>query len=513
MRDVLSGAAEADWLACAQSLLLRRDLATCEALLTSALAEHPAACEIRMALAGVLLQLGEKPRAESLLRTLLNDNPDHAAASFLLARLLRQQGRMAAAASVLRALFGRQQRHDTELVIQAVELLDDCARQEDAAALCENEIARGSTDARLYAYAGMLLSQLGQFDLARARYQFVIANSSQAPEWQSVQGLAELQRYRDDGHADFALFRQQLQRTDLSEPARASLLFALGKAHDDVGQYDTAAGYFRAANSLAHAGVRWSRKLWQRSVEMRMSRRLPAEPLVPTLDWTPVFIVGMPRSGTTLLAQLLARHPEVCHRGELTWLPMLAEQLALARGDYRTHLQRAAMAYAEQLRQDDSTAHWFIDKQPHNFMHVDLILSMFPNARILYCRRHARDNALSLWMQSFQPGTQDFSYDFADIAATIQGSRRLMAHWLKRYPASILEVRYEDLTADPARCLRTLSAWLELPAYDPLGARDGTAPISTASLWQARQPIHTRSVDRWRHYAGCLPELLRMPID
>ena len=106
---------------------------------------------------------------------------------------------------------------------------------------------------------------------------------------------------------------------------------------------------------------------------------------------------------------------------------------------------------------------------------------------------------------------QEYAYDFSDIGAAIHGSRRLMAHWTKRYPDAIHTVAYESMTSAAAACLAELAAWLELPSHDLLGSRSVTASISTASLWQVRQPIHTRSVQRWRHYSDHLPELLQIP--
>ena len=508
--EKLAGASIADWLECAQIFVLRRDSRATLAVLGAALREQPESSDLRVAMAGALLQNHDPDRAESLLRDTLSGDPDHAAAAFLLARMLKGQGRMRAMATVLQALF-RHERHDPELVIQAIELLDDGARQREAAELCEREIDAGSDDPRLHAYAGMLLAQLGQFERARARHEFALAKTPQALEWHVPLGLSDLQRYTTRDHPDFEVFRACLEQSGLSDRARASLLFALGKAHDDIADYALAAHYLRNANAKVHATIRWSRKQWRRSIEARMSRDLPATLLVAPSDWTPIFIVGMPRSGTTLLAELLARHPQVCHRGELAWLPTLAEQLTTGNGDYRARLENAAATYAAHLRQDDSDARWFIDKQPLNFLHVDLILALFPNARIIHCLRNARDNALSLWMQSFQPGRQEYAYDFADIGAAIHGSRRLMTHWLKRYPDSIRTVAYESMTTAAADCLAELSAWLGLPSHDLLGSRSTTASISTASLWQARQPIHTRSVQRWRHYAAHLPGLLQIP--
>lgn len=500
----------ADWLECAQTLVLRGDARATLAVLEAALQEHPTSSDLRVAMAGALLPNYDPDRAESLLRDVLYADPDHAAAGFLLARMLKGQGRMRAMAAVLQALF-RHQRHDPELVIRAIELLDDGGRQEEAAELCERELDAGSDDPRLHAYAGMLLAQLGQFERARTRHEFALAKTPQALEWHVPLGLSDLQRYTTRDHPDFKVFQACVQRAGLSDRARASLLFALGKAHDDIADYALAAHYLRDANATVHATIRWSRKQWRRGIEARISRRLPSTSLAAPTDWTPIFIVGMPRSGTTLLAELLARHPQVCHRGELAWLPTLAEQLAEHGSDDRRRLEGAAATYTAQLRQDDSDACWYIDKQPLNFLHVDLILALFPNARIIHCVRNARDNALSLWMQSFQPGRQEFAYDFADIGAAIHGSRRLMTHWMKRYPDAIRTVAYESVTAAAAGCLAELSTWLGLPPHDLLDSRSATTSISTASLWQARQPIHTRSVQRWRHYVDHLPELLQIP--
>ncbi len=506
--ETLAGGAEQDWLECAQALVLRGDSEAPMAVLAAANSEYPHSTEVRLAWAGLLLEHADNARAEALLRSVLEDDRGHAAASFLLARLLQEQGRMRSLSQVLRTLF-RQPPHDPELVIRAIELLDDAERKHDAAAICEAEIAAGSTDPRLHAYAGMLLSQLGQFTLSRQRREFVIAHSTEAIEWQVPQGLADLQRYTSHSHPDFDLFDACLRQPELSTQARASLLFALAKAHDDIGEYATAAACLRDANGLVQAATRWPRKQWRRSVEARLGRKAPCPLRRPAGDWRPLFIVGMPRSGTTVLAERLGRHQDVCHRGELSWLPTLAEQLAGGNGD--AVLENAARVYAAQLRQDDSEARWFIDKQPHNFMHVDLILALFPEARIIYCQRQARDNALSVWMQSFQPRSQEFAYDLADIAAVLHGSRRLMKHWISRYPDAIYSVHYEQLSADPASCLADLSAWLGLSRQDLLGNNDGASAIGTASLWQARQPIHTRSIGRWRHYAGHIPELLQLP--
>jgi hypothetical protein len=303
------------------------------------------------------------------------------------------------------------------------------------------------------------------------------------------------------------LFRDSLAREDLSTKARASLLFAAGKANDDVGDYAQAADYFRSANALAHATTAWSRKNWRRAIESRLVSK-PFAQRLDAPDFVPVFIVGMPRSGTTLAAELLARYPIVRNRGELPWLAKLAQLPPLAGNPPRAMLERCAAIYAAQLRQDDSgAARFFIDKQPLNFRYVDMIMALWPNARIVHCTRGARDTALSLWAQSFSEDVQGYACDFADIALVMRDCERLMALWSARYPDAIRELRYEELAAQPDAQIAALAAWIGVP--EPVVAQAEKAPeaIGTASLWQARQPVYTRSIGRWRNYAPFVPEL------
>lgn len=504
-----------DWLTIAQAQLLRGDLAAARPTLAQALAEYPDSVELRRAQAGACQRMGLIADAESLLHELLEADPGDAASAFSLARLLKEHGRMAAAAATIRACFadGRNCR-DPGLAISAIELLDDCERKADAAAIALCAITASPDDARLHAYASMLQMQLGEFERARRHYLFTLKHDEHAWEWHMPIGLSSAQRYTSGEHPDFALFRDGLQRENLSEKARAELHFALGKALDDIGDYEEAASHLREGNTIVHRLTKWSRKIWRRTVEARLAAKPIAHRLEQSADFAPLFIVGMPRSGTTLTAELLSRYPKICNRGELPWIAKLAERPALTGNPERAELRRAAAIYTAQSRQDDAgDARWFLDKQPLNFCYIDLMLAMFPGAKIVYCQRGARDTALSLWMQCFLKDVQGYSYDFGDISLVMHDCKRLMAHWYSRHADSIRTLRYEELVSDPDGVTGSLAEWIGLPPRAGTPSEESTSSISTASLWQARQPVNTRSVGRWQHYAAYVPELLRIPKD
>jgi tetratricopeptide (TPR) repeat protein len=515
MRDTMPfSRTEQDWLKSVRTLVLRGDLPAAQESIARARADHPGSIELRRTQAGIYQQSGRAAEAEALLRELLGQDPGDAAAAFALARMLSKQGRMAAAAATMRACFtGSENRRDPDLVINAVELLDNCDRKADAAAIALSAIGENPEDVRLYAYASMLQMQLGQFEQARQHYLFALKHDERAWEWHMPIGLSSAQRYANRGHPDFALFHDGLQRKDLSEKARSELHFALGKAYDDIGDYEEAARHLREGNAIVHRLTKWSRKDWRRSIEARLAAKPIRHKVEPSAHFTPVFIVGMPRSGTTLLAELLSRYPRVCNRGELPWIANLAEQGDLIDNDDEKALQRAAAIYTAQSRQDDADdAHWFVDKQPLNFRYVDLMLAMFPHAKVIYCQRGERDIALSLWKQCFTKDVQGYAYDFDDIALVLRDCRRLRSHWCGRFPDSVRITHYEDLVSDPSATVASLAQWIGLPTpstHDDAAGRPASQ-ISTASLWQARQPVNTRSIERWKRYAAYVPELVRI---
>jgi hypothetical protein len=213
----------------------------------------------------------------------------------------------------------------------------------------------------------------------------------------------------------------------------------------------------------------------------------------------------LPRSGTTLITSLLSRDPRVRGRGELNWIAALARQLGAQPSE--TMLAVAGDFYLRQLRQDDEPARLIIDKNPLNFRHLGLIAAMLPQAKVIHCRRDLRDTALSLWSQHFAHEDMAWSYDLDDIADYAEGYLRLMQHAKSIASMPIFDLDYEALVVDTDATLARVRGWLGLPATSDTNQPVAAEVFATASVWQARQAIHSKSVQRWKAYRDHLPGL------
>lgn len=497
------------WIQSAEDLLRNGHAVAAGLLLEAGLNRWATATTLRY-LYGVALRLsGHVREAEQMFREVIAAEPSHADAPLALAFMLREQGRLAAASDTVLALWRRHAR--TRMGdFRTLRFLQECQRHAVAEEISQSILDAHPRDAELLAITGEISLVLGRFGSARRRLRLAVELDPRlAAAWLR---LAHTHKFTRADDPDLELLDETQQRSDLGDAAELCAAFGLAKALDDLGERARAAQVLRKANARTRALFPWDARGWQRFVEMQQRARVPL-PLPVDERTVPVFVVGLPRSGTTLVASQLAKHADVCNRSELNWIAALAAQLGPAPG--AGAMTTAAHLYRNQLRQDDAPARCYIDKNPLNFRHLGLIAAMFPNARIIHCRRDLRDTALSLWTQHFAHDDMNWAYDFGDIGAYARGYQTLMEHWRKVLPLRVLELDYETLVGNTAASMTRLHTFLGLPPAEKTadkptrsdGARDA---IATASVWQARQGVYASSVGRWKAYAPLLPELEKL---
>jgi hypothetical protein len=300
----------------------------------------------------------------------------------------------------------------------------------------------------------------------------------------------------------------------LAVPQQVKLHFALGKALDDCGDYAEAMRHFDAGNRLRGGFVKLDRSRLQSLVDCLIARCTPdyfaRHASIGADDETPLLIVGMPRSGTTLVEQIVSNHSRISAGGELlfwgthgpVWYEQGAEETTAVRmpqlaADYRALFHRLAPGAAR-----------VTDKMPFNFLWAGLIHLAFPRATIIHCRRAAIDTGLSIHQTLFHPGLA-FPTGGSKLVAYFRSYRRLTDHWRRVLPADrFIEIEYEDLTREPEPVIRRIISGAGLPWEDAcLRPERNPRAVKTPSKWQTRQPIYRDSVERWRRYEPWLGPL------
>ena len=351
----------------------------------------------------------------------------------------------------------------------------------------------------------------GDFEGAEQEFWRAIAVSPDSPEAWS--GIPRVRRMTGDD-ADWLEGAQRVIATAPPPRQRLHLHYALGKYHDDRAQYAEAFANFEQANKLSSAlRAPHDQALLARAVDTTLatydapwlaSKRGQGDP-----SPVPVFIVGMPRSGTTLLEQMLAAHPGADGAGELSfWGEAAARRHDLPPAETEP-LDGLARAYLERLRSTRREALRVIDKMPANLMHLGLIHAALPNARIIHMRRDPIDTCLSIYFQHFEP-TLTYANDLADLADYCRRCDQVMAHWRRILPSgSMIEVDYEAMVTAPRATLEGVLRFIDL-AWDDrcLAFHTARRTVITASKWQARQKINTGSIGRWRRYEAFIEPLL-----
>ena len=443
-----------------------------------AIALAPRSPEALNTFGNVLLDLGRDAEAEAAFRAALDQRPQFAQALGNLAIALRLQGRAEQAIEVARRALQLDPGSTGTMVVLADALAD-----------------RG--------------------DFGQAEQRLREALSIDPDSAQACAGLAHLRRMTSHDSAWLAQAMRIAAREDLAPRLQVLLRYAMGKYHDDLQQYNDAFEQYRRANELSrrhrarYDPQRWEQQV-QRLVQTQDDRWLQRAMRHGIRSTRPVFVVGMPRSGTSLIEQILSSHREVHGAGELSFWNSAAGALERG-GDAEAEADIACVAgeYLQQLDGLSKDAARVVDKMPDNFRHLGLMHAALPAARIVHVQRHPIDNCLSIYFQDFK-ATLAYATDLGDLAHYYRHYRRLMRHWRSVLgPGAMLEIPYESLVADPEPWIRRLLGFLDL-TWDErcLEFQATRRNVVTASRWQVRQRISAASVGRWRRYEEHVKELL-----
>lgn len=462
---------------------------------------------------------GDLDEAENLLRQALAEAPDHIAALFELGRVLKELERPDDAIDVYKTLIELQP-DNPRAHYRLAGVLAPAALTEQSAAAYRRCLELDPRHPGAWLGLGHMLKTLGQQSEGIAAYRRCLAIEPEFGEaWFS---MANLKTYRFDD-AEIAEMRQRLESDTVNETSRVNFLFALARAYEDRRDYATAWQYYEQGNARQRLLVSYDPVLTE-TVNDDLIAFFAADFFrshagVGNPDPSPIFILGMPRSGSTLVEQIIASHSRVEGTSELPYIGRLTKSLNRNRADGMRypevlneleprHFSRLGQNYLAMARMHrvEGTPH-FIDKMPNNFPLVGFIHAILPNAKIIDARRHPLDACTGNLRQLYARG-QAFSYDQTDIGEYYLQYQRMMDHWDQVLPGKVLHVQYEDVVADLPRQVERILNYLELPWEDAcLDYHATQRAVRTASSEQVRQPIYTSGIGYWRHYEAQLEEL------
>jgi tetratricopeptide (TPR) repeat protein len=464
-------------------------------------------------LGSALNKLSLSTEAEQYLRRAIEIRPEYAEAHCNLGIVLRESGETAESEVWLRRALKLKPNYMDARIQLGITLLS-LGRLREARARFEKVLKAAPRHADTLFLMGHIARLEGRFEEAEARFNRVLEINPKMPAaWAALAGTRKM----TSAEAAWLEGAEGIAASGISPVEEVDLRFAIGKYCDDVNDFDRAFQHYQRANQLLKTiADPYERDQRARFVDDMI--RVHAPEMISQVkggastSMKPVFVVGMPRSGTSLMEQIIASHPSAKGAGELEFWSQgardrEAEINAGPLGESSRH--KLAEAYLRVLEAKGGEALRIVDKAPANSDYLGVIHSVFPDARIIYMRRDPIDTCLSCYFQYFSVAL-NFTMDLSDLAHYFRQHERLMAHWCAVLPpGSILEVPYEELVGDQEAWTRKILDFLGLEWDERcLDFHKTKRQVVTASTWQVRQKMYKNSVHRWRHYEKSIGPLL-----
>lgn len=466
--------------------------------------ELAATAQSRAQLAWMLIASGNRAVALEQYRLAIDLEPESSEIHLRYAQCLQAAGQRQEAIAEFKVSLALDP-EQSEAEIGWAEALVDLGNLEEAELHLK---PAGGTDPVRATRHGVRLQVLGRFEAARECFEHslsLLPFQGAAYYW-----LVRGQRITEKDRVLVDRMQQLAREPRLPMPEKVYLQYALGKAREDLGEYRLAIQHFDEANGMARVvrGIRFNADALVGYNDWRI-RAFQPEPLhqfqaFGSSSELPVFVVGMIRSGTTLVEQLLSNHPDIEGCGELLFWNERQEQInsSIAKGTIDANLiSSTAQDYLDQLRQFAPAAKRTIDKMPLNTFLVGPIHLVFPNAKFIHVNRSPKDTCLSIYTTNFE-SSPDFAHDQENIAFYYREYQRLMEHWRSLLPADrFLDIQYEELIDDPEATLRKVLQFIGLPWHESCTHPESNRrAVRTPSAWQVRQPIYQSSSERWRKF-------------
>lgn len=453
--------------------------------ISEAARQAPRSLQVQVTLGNILHETGKSDEAIACFERVLSACPDIAPVHVNLGNVLRQTGRI-----------------------------------KEAITCYEKALSLAPDYAESHYDLGVAYQVIGERGSAEASFRRALELDPRCSKaWRSLADLSK----NSLSDADLATIDMELAMAERDDGQCMHLEFAAGRCREDRLEYDKSFEHFARANALRRAAISYNldrdKRIFENIQEVFDEAFFERWSGIGPEDPTPIFIIGMPRSGTTLAEQILASHSSVFGAGELTTLyKSLASRFALQHGvDYSAAVENAtaedlcaiSKQYLDSIHALSHEASRITDKLPTNFLNLGMISVLFPKATVIHCKRDPRDTCFSIYKHYFSARGHDYAYDLEELGVYYNLYQSLMDHWAQVLPISILDFEYETVVADVESSTRTLLDACELP-WDAACLRfhETRRPVSTISADQVRRPIYSDSVAAWRRHEKKLAPLL-----